>query len=91
MAFYVDAGSRSFSDHGLHIKSGVDDVDATLNCSALIKSSSCDLTEFFSEEDINYNNSFIHGSSYNKVQFNRISSIYHNKRIITKNHHIFVL
>ncbi|KAL5244145.1 hypothetical protein ACI65C_011555, partial [Semiaphis heraclei] len=58
--------SRSFSDYGLHIKADVDDVDATLNYSALIKSSSCDLPEFFSEEDIHYNNSFIHSLSYNK-------------------------
>lgn len=76
MAFCVDAGSRSFSDYGLHIKADVDDVDATLNYSALIKSSSCDLPEFFSEEDIHYNNSFIHSLSYNKVKFNKISSIY---------------
>jgi len=76
MAFCVDAGSRSFSDHGLHIKADVNDIDATLNCSALIKSSSCDLTEFFSEEDVHYNNPFIHGLSYNKVRFNKISSIY---------------
>ncbi|XP_015369043.1 PREDICTED: uncharacterized protein LOC107165363 isoform X2 [Diuraphis noxia] len=57
---------RSFSDHGLHIKAGMDDVDATLNCSSLIKSSSCDLTELFSEEDIHYNNPFIHSLSYDK-------------------------
>jgi len=76
MAFCVDAGSRSFSDHGLHIKAGVSDVDDTLNCSTMIKSSSCNLIKFFSEEDVHYNNSFIHGLSYNKVHFNKISSIY---------------
>jgi len=76
MAFCVDAGSRSFSDDGLHINTGVDDVDATVKCPALLKSSSCNLTEAFSEEDVHYNNSFINGFSFDKVQFNKISTIW---------------
>lgn len=75
MAFCVDAGSRSFSDDGLHIKSGVGDVDATVKCSALLKSSSCNLSESFSKEDVHYNNSFFSGLSFDKVQFNKMSSI----------------
>jgi len=75
MAFCVDAGSRSFSDDGLHIKSGVDDVDATVKCSTLLKSSSCNLTESFSKENAHYKNSFFNGLSFDKVQFNNISSI----------------
>lgn len=72
MAFCVGAGSRSFSDDGLRLNAVVDDVDAKVKCSALMKSSSCNLTEFFSEEDVHYN-SFINDLSYDKVQFNTIS------------------
>lgn len=81
MAFCVDAGSRSFCDDGLHIKTDVEDVDAAVKCSTLLKSTNCNLTEDFSEEDIHYNNSFVNGFSFDKVQFNEISSIYQNKCI----------
>ncbi|XP_060863413.1 uncharacterized protein LOC132939977 isoform X2 [Metopolophium dirhodum] len=61
---------RSFSDDGLHLKTGADDVDATVKCPALHKSSSCNLTEAFSEEDVHYNNSFINGFSFDKNNLN---------------------
>ncbi|CAI6344929.1 unnamed protein product [Macrosiphum euphorbiae] len=61
---------RSFSDDGLHIKTGADDVDATVKCPALLKSSSCNLTEAFLEEDVLYNNSFINSFSFDKNNLN---------------------
>ncbi|XP_022167812.1 uncharacterized protein LOC111031968 isoform X2 [Myzus persicae] len=60
---------RSFSDDGLRLNAVVDDVDAKVKCSALMKSSSCNLTEFFSEEDVHYN-SFINDLSYDKNNLN---------------------
>jgi len=69
MAFCVDAGSRSLCDDGLQLKAGAVDVCATVKCSALKKSSSCNLTEFISEEDVHYDNSCL---SFDKVKFNKV-------------------
>jgi len=76
MEFCVDAGSRSLNDDGLRLKPSVDRVDETVKkCSTLMKSCSCNLTEFIAEEDIHYKNSIINGLTLDKVLFNKISSI----------------
>ncbi|XP_026822010.1 putative uncharacterized protein DDB_G0282133 isoform X2 [Rhopalosiphum maidis] len=62
---------RSLGDDGLHMKADADDVDETVKkCSTLIKSCSCNLTEFISEEDIHYNNTFKNDSSFDKSNLN---------------------
>lgn len=71
MEFCVDAGSRSLSDDGLHLRPSVDGVDETVKkCSTLMKSCSCNLTEFILEEDIHYKNSIINGLILDKNHLN---------------------
>ncbi|CAH1725801.1 unnamed protein product [Aphis gossypii] len=62
---------RSLSDDGLRLKPSVDGVDETVKkCSTLMKSCSCNLTEFISEEDIHYKNSIINGLILDKNNLN---------------------
>lgn len=68
MAFCVDAGSRSFSDDGLRLKTSLTEVDTTVKCNALEKSSSCDLDTLLYNDDDPYNRSFTSGLSFSKVQ-----------------------
>lgn len=70
MAFCVDAGSRSLSGDGLQLKTGAVGVDASVKCSDLKSSRSCNFTGFISEQDIHYNNSFINDLSIDKVKLN---------------------